>query len=90
MFHVSTAPSLLTKKVIHTASSDLADYIYEHPGALNLTLNGFFVADRTCCCFLDYHTRTYSRAAVLGWDVVQEQIPAVNFVHKYENVFAFK
>ncbi|KAF9050779.1 alpha/beta-hydrolase [Hymenopellis radicata] len=26
---------------------------------------------------------------VLGWDVVQEQIPAVDFVHKYENVFAF-
>ncbi|KAG8785239.1 hypothetical protein FRC15_001736 [Serendipita sp. 397] len=26
---------------------------------------------------------------VLGWDVVQNQIPAVNFVHKYENVFAF-
>ncbi|KZP07780.1 alpha/beta-hydrolase [Athelia psychrophila] len=25
----------------------------------------------------------------LSWDVVQEQIPAVNFVHKYENVFAF-
>ncbi|PVG01434.1 alpha/beta-hydrolase [Serendipita vermifera] len=25
---------------------------------------------------------------VLGWDVVQNQIPAVNFVHKYENVFA--
>ncbi|KAG8813069.1 hypothetical protein FRC17_001683 [Serendipita sp. 399] len=26
---------------------------------------------------------------ILGWDVVQNQIPAVNFVHKYENVFAF-
>ncbi|KAF8520019.1 Alpha/Beta hydrolase protein [Hysterangium stoloniferum] len=25
----------------------------------------------------------------LSWDVVQEQIPAVNFVNKYENVFAF-
>ncbi|KAI0269342.1 Alpha/Beta hydrolase protein [Gloeopeniophorella convolvens] len=25
---------------------------------------------------------------VIGWDVVQTQIPAVNFVHKYENVFA--
>ena len=28
--------------------------------------------------------------AVLGWDVVQTQIPAVNFVQKYEHVFAFK
>ncbi|KAI0301888.1 Alpha/Beta hydrolase protein [Multifurca ochricompacta] len=26
---------------------------------------------------------------VLGWDVVQSQIPAVGFVHKYEHVFAF-
>ncbi|TFK88356.1 alpha/beta-hydrolase [Polyporus arcularius HHB13444] len=49
----------------------LANYIYEHPGALNLNLTGFFVAD-----------------PVLGWDVVQEQIPAVNFVHKYEHVFS--
>ncbi|KAI0773570.1 alpha/beta-hydrolase [Fomes fomentarius] len=50
----------------------LANYIYEHPGSLDLNLTGFFVAD-----------------PVLGWDVVQEQIPAVSFVHKYENVFAF-
>ena len=28
--------------------------------------------------------------AVLGWSVVADQIPAVNFVHKYEHVFAFK
>ncbi|KAF7318183.1 Carboxypeptidase [Mycena chlorophos] len=26
---------------------------------------------------------------VIGWDVVQEQIPAVDFVHKYEGVFSF-
>ncbi|KIM77994.1 hypothetical protein PILCRDRAFT_607714 [Piloderma croceum F 1598] len=25
----------------------------------------------------------------ISWDVVQEQIPAVDFVHKYEHVFAF-
>jgi hypothetical protein len=28
--------------------------------------------------------------AVIGWEVVQSQIPAVGFVHKYEHVFAFK
>lgn len=28
--------------------------------------------------------------AVLGWTTVQIEIPAVGFVHKYENVFAFK
>ncbi|KAI9448385.1 alpha/beta-hydrolase [Lactarius indigo] len=27
--------------------------------------------------------------AILGWDIVQGEIPAVDFVHKYENVFAF-
>jgi len=26
---------------------------------------------------------------VLGWDVLQTEVPAVQFVHKYENVFAF-
>ncbi|KAJ7165912.1 alpha/beta-hydrolase [Mycena filopes] len=50
----------------------IANYIYEHPTALNLSLQGIWIAD-----------------PVLGWDVVQEQIPAVDFVHKYENVFAF-
>ncbi|KAI0352504.1 alpha/beta-hydrolase [Trametes cingulata] len=50
----------------------IANYIFEHPTALNLSLTGFWVSD-----------------PVLGWDVVQEQIPAVDFVHKYQNVFAF-
>ncbi|OSD01947.1 alpha/beta-hydrolase [Trametes coccinea BRFM310] len=50
----------------------IANYIYEHPKALNLSLTGFWVSD-----------------PVLGWDVVQEQIPAVDFVHKYEHVFSF-
>ncbi|KAI1792554.1 alpha/beta-hydrolase [Ganoderma leucocontextum] len=50
----------------------LANFIYEHPTDLDLTLNGFWVSD-----------------PVLGWDVVQEQIPAVDFVHKYEGVFSF-
>jgi len=27
---------------------------------------------------------------VIGWNVVQAEIPAVGFVHKYEHVFAFK
>src|SRR5712671_1987221 len=30
------------------------------------------------------------KTAVLGWDVLQSQVPAVAFVHKYKNVFAFK
>lgn len=35
-------------------------------------------------------TLVFSTLAVLGWDVVQDQIPAVDFVRKYEHVFAFK
>jgi hypothetical protein len=27
---------------------------------------------------------------MIGWNVVQSEIPAVGFVHKYEHVFAFK
>ncbi|TDL17652.1 alpha/beta-hydrolase [Rickenella mellea] len=50
----------------------IANYIYTHPGQLDLDLQGFWVAD-----------------PVVSWDVVQEQIPAVPFVHKYEHVFAF-
>ncbi|CAA7269655.1 unnamed protein product [Cyclocybe aegerita] len=50
----------------------IANYIYEHPGELNLNLQGTWIADPS-----------------LSWDVVQEQIPAVGFVHKYEHVFAF-
>ncbi|EIW62227.1 alpha/beta-hydrolase [Trametes versicolor FP-101664 SS1] len=49
----------------------IANYIYKHPKALNLTLKGFSVSD-----------------PVLGWDVVQSEIPAVDFVHKYEHNFA--
>ncbi|KAH9917770.1 Alpha/Beta hydrolase protein [Fomitopsis serialis] len=49
-----------------------ANYIYEHPDALDLDLKGFWISDPS-----------------LSWDVVQEQIPAVSFVHKYRNVFAF-
>ncbi|KAF5370183.1 hypothetical protein D9757_010630 [Collybiopsis confluens] len=49
----------------------VANYIYEHPGVVDLNLKGIWVSD-----------------PVLGWDVVQEQIPAVDFVHKYLNVFS--
>ncbi|KAG6840952.1 hypothetical protein C0991_003012 [Blastosporella zonata] len=50
----------------------IANYIYENPTLLDLSLRGIWISDPS-----------------LSWDVVQEQIPAVDFVHKYENVFAF-
>jgi len=49
----------------------IANYIYSNPKALDLNLQGTWIADPS-----------------LSWDVVQEQIPAVSFVHKFENVFA--
>ncbi|KAJ7661534.1 alpha/beta-hydrolase [Mycena polygramma] len=50
----------------------IANFIYENPTLLDLSLQGIWISD-----------------PVLGWDVVQAQIPVVDFVHKYENVFAF-
>ncbi|KAJ7083109.1 alpha/beta-hydrolase [Mycena belliarum] len=50
----------------------IANFIYEHPTALDLSLQGIWIAD-----------------PVIGWDVVQAQIPVVDFVHKNSNIFAF-
>ncbi|KNZ76878.1 Carboxypeptidase cpdS [Termitomyces sp. J132] len=50
----------------------IANFIYEHPTLVDLSLQGIWISDPS-----------------LSWDVVQEQIPAVDFVHKYEHVFAF-
>ncbi|KAJ6473225.1 alpha/beta-hydrolase [Mycena sanguinolenta] len=52
----------------------IADFIYENPLAANLNLSLQGI---------------WIGDPVLGWDVVQAQIPVVDFVHKYENVFAF-
>ncbi|KAL1679239.1 Alpha/Beta hydrolase protein [Schizophyllum commune] len=50
----------------------IADYIYQHPEQLDLSLKGVWIGD-----------------PVLGWDVVQTEIPVMDFVHKYEGVFSF-
>lgn len=49
----------------------IANYIYSHPGDLDLSLKGIWISDPS-----------------LSYDVVQEEIPAVDFVHKYESVFS--
>ncbi|KAH0839339.1 Alpha/Beta hydrolase protein [Lanmaoa asiatica] len=51
---------------------DIANYIYEHPTLLDLSLQGIWISD-----------------PLLSWDVVQEEIPAVDFVHKYQGLFSF-
>ncbi|KAG6811952.1 hypothetical protein H0H92_005116 [Tricholoma furcatifolium] len=57
--------------VSHSDKYNIANYIYEHPTLLDLSLQGIWISDPS-----------------LSFDVVQEQIPAVDFVHKYEGVFS--
>ncbi|KAF8121422.1 Alpha/Beta hydrolase protein [Boletus edulis] len=52
--------------------SHIANYIYENPTLLDLSLQGMWISDPS-----------------LSWDVVQEEIPAVDFVHKYQGLFSF-
>ncbi|KAG1741365.1 Alpha/Beta hydrolase protein [Suillus lakei] len=51
----------------------IANYIYENPTLLDLSLQGIWIND-----------------PLLSWDVVQVQIPAVDFVNKYAGLFSFK
>ena len=58
---------------------------------LDLDLQGIWINDRESFRARLWNTLSlFFDVAVLGWDVVHRQIPAVGFVHKYENVFAFK
>ncbi|KIK38324.1 hypothetical protein CY34DRAFT_91159 [Suillus luteus UH-Slu-Lm8-n1] len=50
----------------------IANYIYENPTLLDLSLQGIWISD-----------------PLMSWDVVQEQIPAVDFVNKYAGLFSF-
>jgi carboxypeptidase D len=68
---------------------DIANFIFENTHRLDLNLQGIWISDRMS---YNYYRRVrtclYRSVAVLSWDVVQKQIPAADFVHKYENVFA--
>ena len=71
--------------------TDIADYIYSNPGLLDLNLKGFWISDRKRPSFASVPAnRTNVGIAEISWLVVQEQIPAVDFVHKYLNVFSLK
>ena len=85
--------TLLILKISELSTEDIANYIYEHPTALDIDLQGIWIADRKSFFWISIPSLRYilpSTIALLTWPVVQEQIPAVNFVHKYENVFSFK
>ncbi|KAG2090020.1 Alpha/Beta hydrolase protein [Suillus discolor] len=53
-------------------NEDIANYIYENPTQLDLSLQGIWISDPS-----------------ISWDVVQEEIPAVDFVNKYAGLFSF-
>lgn len=71
---------------------DITNYIYENPGALDLNTKGFWISDRRCKAAQSDMASSdlTSRAASIGWDVIQEEMPAVNFVKKYQDVFSLK
>ena len=72
---------------------DIANLIYENTtrSTLDLDLRGIWINDRELLLRQFGVRLTFGlNTAVIGWDVVQEEIPAVDFVHKYEHVFAFK
>ncbi|KAG0697100.1 Alpha/Beta hydrolase protein [Suillus ampliporus] len=50
----------------------IANYIYENPTLIDLSLQGLWINDPS-----------------LSWDVVQQEIPAVDFVNKYAGLFSF-
>ncbi|KAG2108312.1 Alpha/Beta hydrolase protein [Suillus cothurnatus] len=50
----------------------IANYIYENPSLLDLSLQGIWISDPS-----------------ISWDVVQEEIPAMDFVNKYAGLFSF-
>lgn len=69
---------------------DTANYIHQHPGLLDLNLQGMWISDRKCLynhlkCLLSQRP-----LASITWDVVHQQIPILKFVKKYESVFALK
>ncbi|KAG1817704.1 Alpha/Beta hydrolase protein [Suillus subaureus] len=53
-------------------NEDIANYIYENPTQLDLSLQGIWIND-----------------PYISWWVVQQQIPAVDFVKKHATLFSF-
>ncbi|KAG1741367.1 Alpha/Beta hydrolase protein [Suillus lakei] len=50
----------------------IANYIYENPTLLDLSLQGIWIND-----------------PIISWEVVQQQIPAMDFVNKHASLFSF-
>lgn len=75
--------------------SDTADYIYNHVDALNLnltvSLNSTILHRRKLIDLGCRHPQgIWLGSPAITNDVIANEVPAVNFVHKYESVFGFK
>ncbi|KAG1800316.1 Alpha/Beta hydrolase protein [Suillus plorans] len=53
-------------------NEDIANYIYENPSRLDLSLQGIWIND-----------------PIISWLVVQQEIPALDFVKKHASLFSF-
>ncbi|KAF8271692.1 Alpha/Beta hydrolase protein [Lactarius quietus] len=62
----------------------------ESYAALFVSYTANFIFENTTRSTLDLDLQgVWINDGLLGWPVVQSQVPALDFVHKYENVFAF-
>jgi carboxypeptidase D len=55
---------------------------------LDLNLQGIYISDRKRLRTIGVQQTLMISAALISWDVVQTQIPAVDFVLSYEKVFS--
>jgi carboxypeptidase D len=69
---------------------DIADYIYSHPTLLDLSLQGIWLGDRKFFVFYIFSPSERVYAALISLFPLQQQTPAVDFVHKYQHVFSLK
>jgi hypothetical protein len=70
--------------------TDIADYIYSNPNILDLKPQGIWLASRMSGPHFCHSTTLMTNLAFLAPNALTIQVPSVNFVHKNENVFAFK
>lgn len=69
--------------------TDVADYIFSNPSALNMSIKGIWLGSRVYGFIISVSSLT-TPSALLTDDVTSLEVPAVDFVHKNENVFGFK
>jgi carboxypeptidase D len=70
-------------------STDIANYIYDNPTALNLDLQGIWLGNRTLSLPSLSSPSHLPTTAALSWDVMTMMMPTLGFVQRYQSVFGF-